>query len=133
MKIPDGGGDTGIGIILMLRSIMNGNGKDPMRDPKVNSNLLVLAAILTACFIPLVGAAATSTQPVAKPDQSPWQVRIDFGKTVRPMNRSYAGININYAGAIIDLADFDRAVASLGAKFCGFKIRGPSVGFSQPE
>jgi len=106
-----------------------------MRDPKVNSNLLVLAAILTACFIPLVGAAATSTQPVAKPDQSPWQVRIDFGKTVRPMNRSYAGININYAGAIIDLGgDFDRAVASLGAKFLRFQVPlDPPLDFRKPN
>jgi hypothetical protein len=90
-----------------------------------------LLAIVVTCLVPLAGAAPATTQPAAQL----WYVRVNFNKTTRPMDRSYAGININFAGAIIGLgSDFDRAVASLGAQFLRFQVPlDPPLDFRKPN
>jgi hypothetical protein len=87
------------------------------------SSFFVPMVMLTACFVAAVGAEPGAVQP--------WQVRVDFNKTIRPMNPYYAGINVNHVGDMVDQGrEFDRAVAALGARFMRFQIPlAPSMDF----
>jgi len=93
---------------------------------------LVQMMVAGAGLASVATASTATTQPGGEPL---WKVQVNFKKTTRPMSPSYAGININYAGGIVDRgSDLDQAIAALGVKFLRFQVPlDPPLDFKKPN
>ena len=90
-----------------------------MKPVRIRWLLVLVAATVLSSQQVLAQAATAPTEDSS--DATPWRVKVDFSRTLKPMDPAYASANVNRPGLMIQDKAFDQVVKSLGFRMMRFQ------------